>query len=208
MSTPAENLGSIAKRLSERVDENGGFTIMGQTMVLPRTGWGSLTVVGFFVAAVFAIYYIVHADVKTLQQIGISFFHVSPGGEPQKESGIVSYGFWTPSKDTADELRKALGNQTPGTGSWLLEKVTDEKLAEFGQKLHSDSEVEAYRRAPIYGQGRKFSDAKTPLVSGWWWTLRAKKGFTIEKLSKIYHDEWKNESTLYVEVFDPSGTFK
>lgn len=205
MPTPKND---TAKDKSKEIEENGGLAILGQSLVFPRTGWGTLSVLGICFAAVVFAYVVLHADPKALHEIGISFFNIAPGGEPRKESDIVSYSFWTPSKDTADEFRKALGNQAPGNGSWLLSEVTDDRLAKFGQKLHSESEVEAYRRALIFGQGRKFSDTKTPLVSGWWWTLRAKKGFTIERLSKIYHEEWKNESTLYIEVFDASGNFK
>ena len=209
MPTPKNNVPEDKAHTPKEHEESGGLNILGQSWIFPKTIPGTVSMCFLCVAAVAFAYVILHAPLEQLRTVAFALVKVSPGGEQKKERNTVSYGFWTPSEKTKSQLQ-ALGDAIPDNKKWVLKiNVTDKTLNDFGEALRNAGGVEGYRRNEIWGQGRKVNDKTTPAIHGWWWTVSAKKKFTIEDLSKFYTKHWENtDAPLYIEVFDASGKFK
>jgi hypothetical protein len=194
----------------DKLRSTGGFTILGQTLVFPNTAWGTFSILGLCAAAVAFAYVILHAPKEQLEAVAsFILLKVHPdGGKSEKEPDTINYAFWTPSKDTKSVLQQY--GDIPSDKDWVAAKdVTDQTLNDFGEALRNTKGVEGYRRAEVWGQGRKVDEKKpTHPIPGWWWTLRARKNFTIQDLSKVYTEHWHNNLPIYVEILDGAGAYK
>ena len=183
-------------------DEKDGLTILGQKVIWPSTLWGTAACGAMCAAVVLCVYFILHAPPEHLRAVGVAFFHAEPNGPAKREKGERSYGFWTPSPATRVELQR---QGSAATDDEWMATADEKKLKEFAKNLRNTAGVQGYRRAEVWGHGRGMDKPELP---GLWWTVRAKKNFSVDKLSAFYHEQWKNTEAVYIEVFDASGTFK
>jgi hypothetical protein len=181
-------------------DEQNGIKILGQTFAYPTTAAGTISVIAICIAVVVSIYFVLHAPAEKLRAVGVAFFHADAGASPTQERGERSYGFWTPSETTAKELQA----DTNKEDEWL-KSATKAKIEDFAARLRKLEGVEGFRRSEVWGVGR---DQDKPPISGFWWSVRAKKRLSVEKISNFYHEQWKNSRSLYIEVLYSTGTFK
>jgi hypothetical protein len=106
--------------------------------------------------------------------------------------------FWTPSSKTKDYLAKP-GAEVAATEKWQV-LPSEDPVLQFGTLLRSSPNVLGYRRVEIWGQGR------SKFKPGWWWTLSVLTNFSLGDLTKAYHEHWKSQQSLYVEVIDNRGS--
>ena len=106
--------------------------------------------------------------------------------------------FWTPSVKTQDYLHKdkrEIGDKE----KWQV-IASDDTVSQFGMVLHSNHNVFGYRRVEEWGQGR------SSFKPGWWWTMNVTTDYSVVDLAKIYHEYWKSQQPVLVEVIDNRGS--
>jgi hypothetical protein len=105
--------------------------------------------------------------------------------------------FWTPSAKTKDFMTRQSGEIADSDRWEILD--SEDRVMEFGMKLHNDPDVLGYRRNEVWGHGR------TDFKPGWWWTMSVTTNYSVKELDRVYQDFWKSGKTVYVEVIDNRG---
>jgi len=175
---------------SNEKKREGCIEILGQVFCYPQTIWGTLSVAcvvgGVILIAYFFVKY--HTTIQTPNvKVGYglsitSTERIEKAGEATENRYQIQ--FWTPSAKT---------KLTKGIASW--EKIdTDERLNEFAKDLLKDRRVRGYRRYEVTGEGI------SPRRQGYWWIMAADNDYSPGDFVKAYHEFWKNDTSVYVEV--------
>jgi hypothetical protein len=77
------------------------------------------------------------------------------------------------------------------------QKITDDKVEEFGRQLIDRGFSQGWRRYPYEGQGR-YRDV------GWWWVVTVADSFEVDQFVKFYSGYW-GTIEIYLEEFDANG---
>jgi hypothetical protein len=188
--------------MSDQSEEKNGITILGQTLVYPKTLYGALCVLFLSSAIVSSLYIIFHATPAQIKAFHSLYATVKVDAETKEtvENDTLRYEFWTPSSKTKDYVEKHEG-EVAQRDKWELD-VTEDKVIKFGETLRGTSGVEGYRRVEAWGHGR------SRFKPGWWWTMRVNRGYSVEKLAKEYREFWGTTEPMFIEVFDNKGIFK
>lgn len=114
----------------------------------------------------------------------------------KSENGF-SFGFWTPSAKTKENIKKLPEKYWQIIGD---ENKSNEANNNFGERLMADSRITGYRRYEVYGSGSS-KDSK----NGFWWIVTVEGQYTDEFAKwfiGVYKDHWNipEKSKIYFEV--------
>lgn len=171
--------------------------VLGQVVEYPETAHGVLAVLTVCVAIVFIVYFVVHGPAENVRTIAGAFRTVeSPkAGETKDVPGTSRLEFWTPGAKTADYLKSKEGDS-----AWEA-NASDERVKAFGELLKGMKGVDGYRRYEVWGHG--VSEFKP----GWWWVIRVRDPFTVERLISEYRTYWKTPWPMFVEVLENKASY-
>jgi hypothetical protein len=191
-------------------NEREGVWLLGQWIGYPRTWPGGVTAIGVLATLLAAVIVLPivwsDADFKKVEQHArIIWAGEEKVGDENTRGYMVELQFWTPSVETADDLRTYAENAKSAvekSKEWELH-VSDEKLAAFGESL-----LKELRRQPGDGSGYhrdlvKGVGSTGVLKSGWWWTVTIpgdRPNDAARSLIKIYMRELGARDKVFIKA--------
>jgi len=189
--------------MSDR-SQRPGIVLMGQVIEWPANAWGAAAFIALSAVFAFAAYLIfdfaMHAPKDRINDVHRLWTSVRYGIDNkalEKPEGVRKIEFWTPSSKTApvDATLEKKDEWERG--------VTEEKVAEFGEKLRAlDLGVTGFRRWEVLGHGR------TAPKAGWWWSMTVKSCFEIPRFLAFYREYWGSPDSIYMEITQTDSDYR
>lgn len=119
------------------------------------------------------------------------------------ETNFYQIAFWTPSPETAVDLRSLYPSGVPLDKQWQMD-VTEERSREFGKYLTSifGDQLLGYRRTPVFGRGLN------TIKNGYWWTITVRTSVSVQIFYIHYKTFWKTNEKIYIETRGDSRYLK